>query len=490
MDRVKFRAPGRCKDLASFREDWRRLAAEVDGDFDLHPEPFGPDTLLARPLRLEDREIGNRFCIQPMEGWDGDRLGRPSELTLRRWTRFGASGAKLIWGGEAFSVRPDGRANPNQLHRNPTVDWKQSLARLRETLLDAHVAAGERTDDLVVGLQLTHSGRFARPDGRPAPRAAQRNPVLDERFSVHTSADVVTDAELESIFEDYVECARAAREVGFDFVDVKCCHGYLLHELLGARFREGPYGGDFRSRCKFPIDLVETITRELPGLRVGVRISLADVFPHEADAEGIGAPLLLDSNTPYSAAFGLHEEHPLRFRIDEPLRFLRALHERGVRLFNVSVGSPYYCPHLQRPATYPPSDGYQPPRDPLFEVFRHLELTRACKAEFPDAAVVGSGYSYLQEWLPHVALHELERGGVDFCGLGRMVLSYPELPRDVLAGGPLKRKLVCRTFSDCTTGPRHGLVSGCYPLDDAYRGHPDATELARIKREQREEERP
>ena len=486
---MKYQAPGRHKDFDSFREHWQRLAREIDGDFDAHPDPFGPETLLASPFSLGDRTIGNRFCIHPMEGWDGSRLGLPSELTLRRWQRFGQSGAKLIWGGEAFAVRADGRANPNQLHRNSQADWRGALVTLRETLVTAHSDAGLETDDLLCGLQLTHSGRFARPDGRPAPRAAQRNPVLDDRFAVRTSDDVVSDTELESIFTEYVEVAHAAHEAGFDFVDVKCCHGYLLHELLGAHSREGRYGGSYENRTRFVFDLIETISRELPDLRIGVRISLADVFPHDADADGIGAPLSIESHTPYHYGFGIHSDRPLSFRLDEPLRFLQGLFERGVRLFNVSVGSPYYCPHLQRPATYPPSDGYQPPRDPLFEVFRHLELTRACKQAFPEAAVVGSGYSYLQEWIPHVALHELERGGVDFCGLGRMVLSYPELPRDVLAGGPLKRKLICRTFSDCTTGPRHGLVSGCYPLDETYKNHPEARELARIKRERREEQR-
>jgi 2,4-dienoyl-CoA reductase-like NADH-dependent reductase (Old Yellow Enzyme family) len=152
-----------------------------------------------------------------------------------------------------------------------------------------------------------------------------------------------------------------------------------------------------------------------------------------------------------------------------------------VRWVCITAGSPYYNPHMQRPALFPPSDGYLPPEDPLVGVARQLEATARLKKAFPALAIVGSAYSYLQEWLPHVAQHAVREGMTDFVGLGRMVLSYPELPADVLAGRPLQRKQVCRTFSDCTTGPRLGLVSGCYPLDPFYVSHPDAEKLKALK---------
>jgi NADPH2 dehydrogenase len=146
------------------------------------------------------------------------------------------------------------------------------------------------------------------------------------------------------------------------------------------------------------------------------------------------------------------------------------------------VGSPYYNPHLQRPALFPPSDGYLPPEDPLVGVARQLALTAELKRHRPSLALVGSGYSYLQEWLPHVGQAVVRSGGADFVGLGRLVLSYPELPADVLAGRPLDRKRLCRTFSDCTTAPRNGLASGCYPLDVFYKDRPEAQTLTQIKR--------
>jgi hypothetical protein len=136
---------------------------------------------------------------------------------------------------------------------------------------------------------------------------------------------------------------------------------------------------------------------------------------------------------------------------------------------------------VQRPALFPPSDGYLPPEDPLAGVARQILVTARLKAEFPDLALVGSAYSYLQEWLPHVAQRVVREGGADFVGLGRMVLAYPELPADVLAGRPLDRRRLCRTFSDCTTAPRHGLPSGCYPLDAFYAARPEAARLREAK---------
>jgi len=152
---------------------------------------------------------------------------------------------------------------------------------------------------------------------------------------------------------------------------------------------------------------------------------------------------------------------------------------------NVSLGSPYYTPHLIRPAQYPPSDGYQPPEDPLVGVARHVAVTAELKRAVPDLTIVGSGYTYLQEWVPHVAQHVIRTGMADFVGLGRMMLPYPEMPADILAGRGLARKRICRTFSDCTTAPRKGLVSGCYPLDAFYKQRPEAGTLARLKKESR-----
>jgi 2,4-dienoyl-CoA reductase-like NADH-dependent reductase (Old Yellow Enzyme family) len=477
---MDFKTPGQHKSFADFAAHWSQVAPDLGADESVR----GASGPLGQPLQLGKRTIGNRFAIHPMEGWDGTDEGLPSEDTLRRWRRFGASGAKLIWGGEAFAVTADGRANPHQLYLNPEVDVEAGLRALRAAVLEGHAQLGESSEDLYLGLQLTHSGRYARPTGAgPAPRIAYRHPVLDARVGVSSDEALLSDEELVAIQDAYVEAARKAHAVGFDFVDVKCCHGYLLHELLGAKTRSGRYGGGFEDRTRFFRETVERIRAACPGLEIGVRVSIADVFPYSPGEERRGEPRGWQEHLPYRFGFGVDEEDPRRVDLAESLRFLELVHSLGIRLVNLTLGSPYYNPHLQRPAAYPPSDGYQPPEDPLKQVAQHLAITRACKEAFPELILVGTGYTYLQEWLPNVAQHEVGAGHVDSVGLGRMVLSYPELPHDVLSGASLARKKICRTFSDCTTGPRKGLKSGCYPLDDHYRRREDAATLKQLKRD-------
>ncbi len=489
----RYTPPGHRRTAAVFREHLRSL----DPDFDCAEELLGPEGPLARPLTIFGREAGNRFAVHPMEGWDGNRDGSPSGLTRRRWRRFGLSGAKLVWGGEAVAVVPEGRANPNQLlvdgdRLDDCVAW---LRALRQEILDGHGESGIGGERPVIGLQLTHSGRLARPDPPPAlprPLRAQVHPVLDGRLGEAAERPLVSDEQLEEIAEAYVRAARCVERAGYDFVDVKCCHGYLLHELLGARTRPGPYGGSFENRVRLPLAIIASVRSAYPGLGIGVRLSVGDVAPFTSDGTGVGVPDVgafanSDASAPGPAdlAFGVH---PSNFALPEPtyaeaIRFIELLVEAGVEIVNVTMGSPYSCPHLSRPAAYPASDGYQPPEDPLRSVLRQLAAVRAVRAAFPRLPLVGTGYSYLQDWLPHVAEAEVGAGHVDFVGLGRMVLAYPGLPADVLAGRPLERRRVCRTFSDCTTGPRNNMVSGCYPLDEHYRQSPEFARIKEIKRE-------
>jgi 2,4-dienoyl-CoA reductase-like NADH-dependent reductase (Old Yellow Enzyme family) len=433
----------------------------------------------ARRLEADGLRAGNRFCILPMEGWDGTPDGHPTELTHRRWANFGRSGAKLVWGGEAAAVRLDGRANPCQLVIAPST-W-ESLARLRDGLVAAHEGSFGRgaASDLVVGLQLTHSGRYCRPSAwdRPEPLAAFAHPVLDGRFP--GGVRVLTDEDLDRLAGDFVRAAVLAKRAGFQFVDVKHCHGYLLHELLAAHDRPGRYGGSLENRTRFLRTVVEGVRAEAPGLRVGVRFSAFDTVPFRRGEGGRGEPER-DAEG-YTSAFSLLRDDAFDEALGESRALLGALRGLGVRWVCVSGGSPYYNPHVQRPALFPPSDGYLPPEDPLAGVARQVRATALLKEGFPDLALVGSAYSYLQEWLPHVGQRVLREDRADFVGLGRMALSYPEMPRDVLEGRPLQRKKVCRTFSDCTTAPRKGLPSGCYPLDPFYAARPEAAQLQAAK---------
>jgi 2,4-dienoyl-CoA reductase-like NADH-dependent reductase (Old Yellow Enzyme family) len=439
----------------------------------------GPNAPLGRPCRWQGGIVGNRFAILPMEGWDSTPDGSPSELTRRRWRNFGISGAKLIWGGEAVAVCHEGRGSPNELCL--TEANLAEFVSLREHLLTTHRQRFGNTDDLLVGLQLTHSGRFSRPNDktRPEPRVLYRHPYLDQSVGVRDDAAVLRDSDIDRIVASFVQAARLARKAGFAFVDVKHCHGYLGHEFLSAVDRPGRYGGSFQNRTRFLREAVAGIRAETPGLAIGVRLSLFDFIPFRTGPDGVGVPAATGKAYPY--AFG-GDGTGQGIDLTEPSAFLDLLSELGIELVCTSAGSPYYNPHIQRPAAFPPCDGYQPPEDPLAGVARQIAVAAALKARHPRLRLIGSGYSYLQEWLPHVGQRVIRDGGADFIGLGRMVLAYPDLPADVLAGRPLARKRLCRTFSDCTTAPRNGLVSGCYPLDHFYKEREEARTLALVKR--------
>jgi 2,4-dienoyl-CoA reductase-like NADH-dependent reductase (Old Yellow Enzyme family) len=466
-----------------FREHLAKLHVSLPFD---EVVQHGQNAPLAQPLEAGIKFVGNRFAILPMEGWDGEPDGCPSELTIRRWMRFGASGAKLIWGGEAVAVRHDGRANPNQLIASERT--LPGLITLREALVHEHAAHFGATDDLLIGLQLTHSGRFARPNDkkRLEPMTAYRHPLLDKKFNVPDGA-VMSDDDIARLIEDFGRAAVIAQRAGFEFVDLKHCHGYLGHELLSAYERPGKYGGSFENRTRFLRELVEAVRAVAPGLGIGVRLSAFDWMPFKPGPDKIGEPdfpsgrSAQSAPTAYNYAFG-GDGSGLGIDLTEPKRFLDLLAELGIKLVCLTAGSPYYNPHIQRPALFPPSDGYQPPEDPLVGVARQIGVAAELKRYRPDLVMVGTGYSYLQEWLPNVAQAAVRAGLVDVVGLGRMVLAYPEIAADVIAGRELQRKRLCRTFSDCTTGPRNGLVSGCYPLDDFYKHHPHRALLEAAKK--------
>ncbi len=453
---------------AALRDYLEDLGVEVPID-----DEVDPAGALAQPMAITDGSAGiktspNRWAVLPMEGWDGEDDGRPSDLVRRRWDRFAASGAGLVW-GEATAVRPDGRANSNQLV-------------LDETTVDDFAALRNRLDlAQVTVLQLTHSGRYARPTAAgPAPKTAYEHPLLDARAG--SGADeVLSDDELDELVEQFADRAELARQAGFDFVDIKACHGYLGHELLSAVDRPGPYGGDLEGRTRFLRSIIGRVRRQSPELGVAVRLSLFDFAPHTAGEGGTGVP---EAPGPYRLAFG-GDGSGLGFDLTETHRLLETLGDLGVGLVCASAGSPYYVPHIQRPAYFPPSDGYQPPEDPLVGVARLIAATDEVSQQHPEMRVVGAGLSYLQEWLPNAGQALVSRGTADAVGLGRMILSYPHLPADVMAGRGLDRRLICRTFSDCTTAPRSGLISGCYPLDDFYHQREERLQLAAFKRETR-----
>ncbi|MFA6714290.1 MAG: hypothetical protein WC082_03100 [Victivallales bacterium] len=434
--------------------------------------PFG------RGIEYKGRGIGNRWCVLPMEGWDCLPDGSPGELTERRWLRFARSGAKLLYGCEAAAVMKSGRSNTRQmmLSENSVAN----IAALRKKMLNEHEKAFGRTDDLYIGIQLTHSGRFAHPDNdmKLASRTAYCHPLLDRKFGNNADC-VVSDDEVRDIIRHFIKAAKLARQAGFDFVDIKHAHGYLGHEFLSAVKRNGDYGGSFENRTRFFREIAAGIRREVPELDISLRLSIFDWLPFEKGPDGVGKAM--DWKGEYKYAFG-GDGSGFGYNLNEPAAFIRIAQEYGVKMICTTVGSPYYNPHIQRPAFYPVIDGYLPPEDPLRGVARQINAVAELKKLCPEALFIGSGYTYLQEWLPNVGEAVIENGMADFIGIGRMVLSYPEICADSLAGKSLDRRHICRTFGDCTNAPRCGLVSGCYPLDGFYKAGDEAEKLKLFKR--------
>lgn len=457
------------KTVDAFRARLSELNLDLPCDDAVIPAPDSP---MAQPLDVDGFRVGNRWVIHPMEGWDAEDDGTPSELVRRRWLNFGRSGAKWLWGGEAMAVTPEARANPNQVVIHEST--RDALARLLEDTVEAHRAAFGTADDLLTGFQLTHSGRFSKPRDkrRMEPLIAYHHPILDRRFGISPDRPLLSDDDLRRIIDQFIAAARIAESCGTQFVDIKHCHGYLGHELLTAVTREGDFGGSFENRTRFLREIVAGV-RAATKLRIGVRFSAFDFVAYKPDAE---------QSTPKKLGPGIPEDPNGVTSVDLSLaiEFLQVLSSLGIKMVNLSAGSPYYNPHVQRPALFPPSDGYQPPEDPLVGCVRQIQAHAELKRRFPELITVGTAYTYFQEYLPHVAQAVVRRGDIDTVGLGRMVLSYPTLPADSLAG-QLSKKTICRTFSDCTTAPRNGLRSGCYPLDAFYRTLPDYQELTQIK---------
>lgn len=482
MPSPKYPKIAQLKTLEQFQARLDELGIHIPCDEELLSAEQG--TPLAQPFKVRDVTVGNRWCIHPMEGWDANRDGTPTARTLRRWERFGQSGAKLIWGGEAAAVQPTGRANPNQ-----TLATRENEGGLREllsVLRHAHEETCGSDEGLLVGLQLTHSGRFCKPNDhkRWESRIAYHHPLLDAKFGIDPNDPLVvlSDQELEQLANDYLSAAKLAAKVGFQFVDIKACHGYLLHEFLSARSRPGPYGGDLEGRSRLLRTIIGRVREECPELIIGVRLSLFDMLPYQPSDDAnspVGIPMAWGEED-YDCGFGLDPSNPADRDLSEPIALVKLLQETGVDMLNYTAGSPYYNPHIQRPAIFPPSDGYQPPEDPLCGVARQIDAVAEMKKSFPDLATVGSAYTYLQEYLPQVSQAVVRASMVDFVGLGRMVLSHPTLPWDTLHGRPPTRKLICRTFSDCTTAPRNGIVSGCFPLDDFYKRSKEREQLKAV----------
>jgi NADPH-dependent glutamate synthase beta subunit-like oxidoreductase/2,4-dienoyl-CoA reductase-like NADH-dependent reductase (Old Yellow Enzyme family) len=400
---------------------------------------------LLEPVSVGSHRLANRLVVLPMEGCDGLPDGAPGELTFRRYRRFAAGGASLLW-MEATAVVEEGRANPRQLWiHEETVPGFAALAL--ETRRAAAEALGPSHRPLLI-LQLTHSGRYSRPGRAARPIIAHHSKFLDPIHNLGPDYPLISDDELERLEDRYVEAARCALRAGFDGVDVKACHRYLVSELLASHTREGRYGGSFENRTRFLRNVVGKIRAAVPGLLVTSRMNAHDAMAY-----------------PYG--FGMDRDGSLKPDLSEPVQLVRFLEASGAPLVNITIGNPYFNPHVNRPFDLPVSGAPVPPEHPLEGVARFLGIVRAIQSAFPEMAVVGGGYSWLRQYFPHVAAAAVRQGWVTLVGAGRMAFAYPDFARDLAQRGRLDGERVCVACSACTQIMRDGGRTGCVPRDAA-----------------------
>lgn len=389
---------------------------------------------LNEKLIFQGREIFNRVVFQPMEGCDCNEDGSPSEFTKEKYRSFVKSKAGIVW-FEANAVTPEGRTNPRQmmLTRENLPVFREFLRELKE------LALRENGFVPLTLIQLTHSGRQS-----IKPIVAYRNPVYEETRPV-SDENIATDEYLDGLVEKFVTGARLAEEAGFDGVDMKSCHGYLLQELLSAYQREGKYGGSFENRTRLYLTCVKEIKKAVsPNFIVASRLGVTDMV-----------------QKPYG--FGTTEENGLD--LTEAKLLVSKAHELGIDLINITLGNPYFNPHINRPFRAGP---YKPEESAETGLKRFKQVGKELKETFPDILFVNSGLSYYRGEMMNEAEKMLEEGACDFVGFGRVTLAYPEFYSDYLSG-KFDAKKCCVTCSKCTALMRNHQIAGCAVFNEYYK---------------------
>lgn len=381
--------------------------------------------LSAQEIKIKELQFSNRICINPMEGCDSLANGAPSDMTVQRYEKFAKSGAGLIW-FEAVAVCFEGRASANQLYiTDENVEAFAALVRRIKSL----------NSQVKVVCQITHSGRFSRPEGIPKPMLAFRDPYLDERYPIHKDFSEVTDTYLDTLPETYEKAVRLVKQAGFDGVDIKACHRYLLAELLSAHTRKGKYGGCFENRTRLMCEIFKRMQK------------------HATDTFILCSRFNVYSAIEYPYGFG-ETETGNQPNFDEPIRLLHILQRYGLSLVNVTMGTPYYNPHINKPY----NSGKE---DPLHSVDRLLEGAGMVKKNCEGLAVVSTGYTYLKADAVERANKMLQDGKTDFVGFGRLAFAYKDFAKDMLTKCKLNSQKVCICCNKCSELLRAGYPAGC-----------------------------
>jgi len=417
-------------------------------------------SILEKPIKIKEKIIANRLAIQPMEGFDAKFNGEPSKLTFRRYGRFAKGGVSLIW-FEATAISEDCRSNAHQLvlSEGNLEKFTNLVSYTRELCNKTLKTIGIHGNCCLI-IQLNHSGRYSKRNGTSYPIRAYHNFELDKAINVKRNQGIIiSDKELEHLENKWVQSAVLAKKAGFDGVDIKACHGYLINELLSGRIRRySKYGGEkLKNRSQFLLNIIRKLKE-----RVGHNSKFI-----------ITSRLGVYDGNPYPLGFGvknnLDEKFPAPIDLKEPMSLIKDLYELGIRLINISAGNPHYKPHITRPYDIPVKGGYIPKEHPLFSLYRMYNLSSMIKEAIPkDMVVVGSAFSYLRQYAGNYAAGIVQENKVDICGFGRMAIANPEFAKQILLKGVIDKSKTCITCSKCSEFMKLGKNTGCAVRDPLY----------------------
>ena len=379
----------------------------------------------------------NRIAFQPMEGTDGTLDGAPDEFTVRRYLRFAEAGPGIIW-FEAVATVPEGRASAHQLYL--TEQNADAFARLVNDMRETSMRVNGYAP--VIIMQATNSGRYSKPQGFPEPMIAYNCPPLED--TPLPKERIVSDDDLMRFESAYENAARLCQKVGFDGMDVKCCHRYLACELLSAYTRPGRYGGSFENRTRFLKNCYRAAKSAVNGsFFLTSRLNAFDGFPY-----------------PYG--FGVNDGQGLTPDMTEAIRLIKELKgEFDIPLINITMGNPYKNPHVNRPYDV---GNYVPDEHPLEGIGRIMKGTSEIQKAV-DIPVLGSAYSYLRQFSVNLAAAMVAGNHVSACGFGRMAFAYPGFVREARETGRIDKAKTCLTCGGCAVLLRSGTPAGCIVRD-------------------------